>query len=708
MRDRARRAGAGRRRRRVRLPRRARPAGAGAGCSDAGLEWAYRLAAGAAPPVAALPALQPALRGRASRASTRATGSRRRAAASLRAMTHDVSVIGLGRVGLPLALSLRRPRPATCSASTSDPERLDAVARGRDAVRGAGHAGAARARARRAAASTLVRRASPTPPRADHIVLTLGTPSLLAHRDRHVATSARCSTTCCRVLRDGPLARPALDGRAGHDRVRRRLPRASSAASRSARTCSSRTCPSGSPPSRFLEEIGTLPCIVGGVGEALGRARPRELFEVFGAPIVQTTPVQAELAKIWTNILRYATFALPNLLMMDCEQYGANVFEVIDLINRDYPRGGIAAAGPHRRHLPAQGLRVLRGALERARACCWPSRACNESVPLFLVEGLKRRLGSLRGRKVAVLGLAFKRDTDDERDSLVAQADPPARARAGRRRRPRPARRRRRPQSLRGRASPAPTPSSSPPTTPSSATRRRCAAIAERAARGLPGRRPVELLRRRRRSSPTPTEVAALAARDEPRPRHRRRRHDRRGRRAPPARATRPTRCASPTSARRPHWMREGCEVHTGDLRDLDEARAAIARLRARHPPRRDRRRHRQLPQAPAHADRGQQRALQRASSARRSSSDVERFVYVSSSMVFERADRVPDDRGAPRATARRRARPTASRSSPARSTAAPRTTSTGCRTRSAARSTPTARARCPTTSRASPTPSPT
>ena len=90
---------------------------------------------------------------------------------------------------------------------------------------------------------------------------------------------------------------------------------------------------------------------------------------------MQTTPVQAELAKIWTNILRYATFALPNLLMMDCERYGANVFEVIDLINRDYPRGGMAAPGLTAGHLPAQGLRVLRGALERARACCSPSRA---------------------------------------------------------------------------------------------------------------------------------------------------------------------------------------------------------------------------------------------------------------------------------------------------------------------------------------------
>jgi UDP-N-acetyl-D-mannosaminuronic acid dehydrogenase len=170
----------------------------------------------------------------------------------------------------------------------------------------------------------------------------------------------------------------------------------------------------------FMDEIESLPTIIGGIDPDSGD-KAAELFKVFGTEILQTTPVQAELAKTWTNILRYVEFAIPNLLMMNAEQHGANAFEVIDLINHDYPRGGMKKPGltagtclrkdfafsEERSNAPGMLLAVSR---------------VHESMPLFLVEGLKRRLGgSLRDCKVAVLGLTFKRDSDDMRDSLSAK-----------------------------------------------------------------------------------------------------------------------------------------------------------------------------------------------------------------------------------------------------------------------------------------------
>jgi UDP-N-acetyl-D-mannosaminuronic acid dehydrogenase len=167
---------------------------------------------------------------------------------------------------------------------------------------------------------------------------------------------------------------------------------------------------------RFLEEIATLPTIVGGVGESSGQ-KAAELFEVFGTEIVQTTAVQAELAKIWTNILRYTQFALPNLLMMECEQYGANVFELVDLINHEYPRGGMPDPGLTAGTCLRKDF-VFSEERSAAPGMLLAVSRVHETVPRFLVDGLTRRLGSLRDRKIAVLGLTFKKDSDDVRDSL--------------------------------------------------------------------------------------------------------------------------------------------------------------------------------------------------------------------------------------------------------------------------------------------------
>ncbi len=426
--------------------------------------------------------------------------------------------------------SLRRPRACACSASTTTASGWRGRARGacRSTSRGAascsrasrrGHARVVRARRRR-------RRRRAHRHHARHAVV-------LAHRDRH-ARHPRGARRPAAAPAPGPLARRCAR------RSRRARPSSSPA------TCEKHRgfaigedvfvahAPERIAAGRFFEEIGTLPCIVGGVGERSGE-RAAQLFAVFGAPIVQTTPVQAELAKIWTNILRYATFALPNLLMMDCEQYGANVFEVIDLINRDYPRGGMALPGLHRRDLPAQGLRLLRGALARAGdAARRLARArVRAAVPRRGPEApARRRCAAARSpcsaspsrptpttsaTRCRTSSSACSSASWPTSSSTTRTSPTPTRVVRGRGRRRRRRRRRHQPHRVpRRRDALRAIADAAPP------------GRADRATRGTRfGAAQVFALRR--------SELRGAAPRHEPRPRHRRRRHDRRGRRPAPA-----------------------------------------------------------------------------------------------------------------------------------------------------------------------------
>jgi len=323
----------------------------------------------------------------------------------------SIAVIGLGRVGLPLALCFADQGLRVLGVDNNRAI-LDSIRAGRMPFTETG----TQKLLERVAASgrlELAERAADGAA-ADDIVITIGTPSF-SHLESDLTEVRAAVDDLLPLLRPGhalilrsTIAPGTTEFVAGYLEKRRGL--------RVGEDVYVAHAPERIAAGRFLEEISTLPCIIGGVGES-STEHVAGTFSVLGAPIVKTSPVQAELAKIWTNILRYATFALPNLLMMDCERYGANVFEVIDLINHDYPRGGIATPGmtagaclrkdfvfsEERSNAPGMLLAVSR---------------VNEAVPLFLVEGVKRRVGELASRKVAVLGLTFKRNTDDERDSL--------------------------------------------------------------------------------------------------------------------------------------------------------------------------------------------------------------------------------------------------------------------------------------------------
>jgi len=175
-------------------------------------------------------------------------------------------------------------------------------------------------------------------------------------------------------------------------------------------------------PERILEghaikEIHDLPEIVGGVNE-LSNELSAELFKLINPEkeILYTTISGAELAKLFANIYRYINFALSNEFAIWAERYGLDASELIRIANYKYPRSNIPrpgfAGGPC---LSKDGSfldnnTTYTGIISTA----WK---LNEGIPQYIVNNIKNEAGNLFNKKIAVLGLSFKANSDDLRSS---------------------------------------------------------------------------------------------------------------------------------------------------------------------------------------------------------------------------------------------------------------------------------------------------
>lgn len=174
-------------------------------------------------------------------------------------------------------------------------------------------------------------------------------------------------------------------------------------------------CPERIAEGAAFKEIPAIPQIVGGVDP-----RSTAMAEAFFRPltkIVLTTDARsAELAKLFTNMYRYINFAIANEFMMLADGFDRNIYDIVDLVNKDYPRGGLSrpgfAAGPC---LYKDGFFLLdRLSFPDLISTSW---RINETIPNYLVSQLGRHL-DLTGKTVAILGMTFKKNIDDKRNSL--------------------------------------------------------------------------------------------------------------------------------------------------------------------------------------------------------------------------------------------------------------------------------------------------
>ena len=272
-------------------------------------------------------------------------------------MSYDVAVIGCGRVGLPLALAFADHGLRTLGRR----ERRRAPGGG---VRRGGCRSTSRAPTRSCSASTSPGpRAPPTPRRP-----TRSSSRSARRRSRTsrstCATSARSSTTCCPCCAPGHLLvlrstiaprttefvagyiEKHLDLEVGRDVFVAHVPERIAAG-------------------RFFEEIGSLPCIVGGVGEASGEAAGA-LFEPLGAPIVQTTPGRGRAGEDLDQHPALRDVRAPQPADDGVRAVRRERLRGHRAHQPRLPARRDAAAGLHGGDVPAQGLHLLRGALARA------------------------------------------------------------------------------------------------------------------------------------------------------------------------------------------------------------------------------------------------------------------------------------------------------------------------------------------------------
>lgn len=177
-------------------------------------------------------------------------------------------------------------------------------------------------------------------------------------------------------------------------------------------------CPERIAEGHALEELESLPQIVGADAPGAGD-RAEALFGRIAAKRIRTSTREAELAKLLTNTWRYMKFAVANQFFMIAHGAGVDYANVLRAVREDYPRaadlpGPGFAAGPCLFKDTMQLAAFTSDHFPIGQA----AMQVNEGLPAYIVSALASRYGSLRGRTVGILGMAFKAESDDTRASL--------------------------------------------------------------------------------------------------------------------------------------------------------------------------------------------------------------------------------------------------------------------------------------------------
>ncbi len=246
---------------------------------------------------------------------------------------------------------------------------------------------------------------------AEYVVVVIGTP-VDEHLNPDPHAIPRALKECGDYLRDGQLlilrstVYPGVTALVERTLAQRGL------------TVDVAFCPERIAEGKAMTELYSLPQIVAGRTEEV-RDRAAKLFGRLTDTIVRLEPEEAELAKLFTNTYRYIKFATANQFFMIANDFGLDYERIRHAVRHEYPRaqdlpGAGFAAGP----CLFKDTMQLAAFNKNNFVLGHSAMLINEGLPLYVVSKLEERFPDLLDKKVAILGMAFKGESDDTRASL--------------------------------------------------------------------------------------------------------------------------------------------------------------------------------------------------------------------------------------------------------------------------------------------------
>ena len=176
-------------------------------------------------------------------------------------------------------------------------------------------------------------------------------------------------------------------------------------------------CPERILPGQMLKELISNDRIVGGLTPKAAQ-RAKELYRTFcSAEIFETDARTAELAKLTENAFRDVNIAFANELSLICDRLDINVWELIRLANR-HPRVKVLQPGPGvGGHCIAVDPWFIVDAAPKESRLIRTAREVNDSKPVWVIEKVRAAAAKFPAPVVACLGLTFKANIDDLRES---------------------------------------------------------------------------------------------------------------------------------------------------------------------------------------------------------------------------------------------------------------------------------------------------